>query len=92
MTIPIIGEPTTVYIVLIDSQGVLAFQPFSLKRWAKCQAVYNLADNPKKSHLLFKIRLTEHESQMCKATIKNNKFMATAGYLVQLKINRGEVD
>ena len=90
--IPIIGESTEVYIVLIDSKGVMLFQPFSLQRWAKAQAIYNSADKPEVSHVLFKIKLSETEANICKTTIKNNKFMATAGYLVQLKVNRGEVD
>ena len=87
-----INSSTTVYIVLIDSKGILAFQPFSLKRWAKCKAIYNSATNPEKSHLLFKIRLSEMESVMCKATINNKKYRATANYLVQLRINRGDAE
>lgn len=82
----------TVYIVLIDSKGIMAFQPFTLDRWAKCQAIYNRATDPKKSHLLFKIRLSNEEGNLCKAMIKSNKFMVVADYLVRLGINRGEVE
>ena len=82
----------TVYVVLIDSKGIMAFQPFTLDRWAKCQSIYNMASDPKKSHLLFKIRLSKMESDMCKVSINNNKLMAVANYLVQLRMNRGETE
>ena len=88
----IIDLSTSVYIVLIDSKGIAAFQPFSRKRWAKCLAIYNRAINPEKSHLLFKIRLSKMESDKCKATINNNKFLATANYLLQLRISRGDAE
>lgn len=81
-----------VYIVLIDSKGIMAFQPFNLDRWAKCRALYNLASNPEKSHLLFKIRLSKEESDICKITINNKKYMAVAKYLVQLRKSRGDAE
>ena len=90
--IPIIGEKTEVYIVLIDSKGILAFQSFTLDRWAKCQKIYNSAKNPKNSHLFFKIKLAETESQLCKAIIKNHTFMAAAGYICKLRASRGDAE
>ena len=78
MAIPIIGEKTEVYIVLIDSRGIQSFQLFNLDRWANCQAIYDRATNPKKSHVLFKIRLPESESQTIKVMINSKTYMHAA--------------
>ena len=80
-----------VYIVLIDSKGVLAFQPFTRERYEKLNAIYSKR-KVASSALLFKIRLTYDESQITKLMLSKSKFLVAAKYLVDLKNKQGEVE
>ena len=78
-----------VYIVMIDSKGILAFQPFTRERWDKLSGLFTKGAT-EKSHLLFKIKLNEIESNMVKAMINNKKYYVAANMLVNLRKIRGD--
>jgi len=80
-----------VYIIMIDNNGLLAFQVFTLDRWNKLEAMYR-EHNLEKSHLLFKMKLNETEIQMVHAMIMNNKFHVAANMLLNLRKLRGDVE
>lgn len=80
-----------VYIVMIDSQGLFAFQLFNLDRWNKLESLYK-EQNLEKSHLLFKIKLNETEIQMVHTMIMKEKFHVAANMLLNLRKERGDVD
>ena len=79
-----------VYIVMIDAGGVKAFQLFARKRWEELEAEYNLR-TVENSLMLFKIALTDIESNMVKAMITNKKYMVAANMLTNLRLKRSDV-
>ena len=78
-----------VYIVMIDSKGVLAFQTFTRERWFKLETLYNSVDHSN-SVMLFKIKLSPEEQYAIKWMIRSQNYMAAALELTALRIQRGD--
>lgn len=85
----ILLEIPIVYIVMIDSGGIKAFQKFTRNRWEKLEAEYNTRTN-ETSNLLFKIKLTDIEANMIRLMINNKKYHAAAMGLLNLRMKRGD--
>ena len=79
----------SVYIVMIDSKGVLAFQTFTRDRWLKLETIYNSSDHSD-SAMLFKIVLTPEEQYAIKWMIRSKNHMAAAMELTAIRIQRGD--
>jgi cytochrome c oxidase subunit IV len=80
-----------VYIVMIDSKGVLAFQPFTRQRWEVLEALYKKINNPD-AVMLFKIMLSPEEQYAIKWMIRSKNYMAAALELTALRIDRGDAE
>ena len=78
-----------VYIVMIDSKGVLAFQTFTRERWFKLETLYKARNNPE-AVMLFKIKLSREEQYAIKWMIRSQNYMAAALELTALRIQRGD--
>ena len=78
-----------VYIVMIDSKGVLAFQPFTRDRWLKLETLYNSVDHID-SVMLFKLKLSPEEQYAIKWMIRSKNYMAAALELTAIRIQRGD--
>ena len=78
-----------VYIVMIDSKGVLAFQPFTRDRWFKLETLYNSVDHSD-SVMLFKIMLSPEEQYAIKWMIRSQNYMAAGLELTALRLQRGD--
>ena len=78
-----------VYIVMIDSKGVLAFQTFTRERWFKLETLYKARNNPE-AVMLFKIKLSREEQYAIKWMIRSKNYMAAALELTALRIQRGD--
>ena len=78
-----------VYIVMIDSKGVLAFQTFTRERWFKLETLYKARNNPE-AVMLFKIKLSREEQYAIKWMIRSKNYMAAALELTALRIDRGD--
>ena len=78
-----------VYIVMIDSKGVLAFQPFTRDRWLKLDTLYNSVDHSD-SVMLFKLMLSPEEQYAIKWMIRSQNYMAAALELTALRLQRGD--
>ena len=76
---------SAVYIVMIDSKGVLAFQPFTRQRWEKLQIIPKAKDT-----MLFKIMLTPEEQYAIKWMIRSQNYMAAGLELTALRLQRGD--
>ena len=76
---------------MIDASGVLAFQLFTRARWEELSAIYN-SRTVTNSHMLFKIALSDIESNTVKAMINNKKYMIAAKTLTNLRMKRGNVE
>ena len=79
----------SVYIVMIDSKGVLAFQTFTRERWLKLETLYKARNNPE-AVMLFKIKLSREEQYAIKWMIRSKNYMAAALELTALRIDRGD--
>jgi len=78
-----------VYIVMIDSKGVLAFQPFTRDRWEILNNIYNQRKN-EDSNMLFKIMLSPEEQYAIKWMIRSQNYMAAGLELTALRLQRGD--
>ena len=78
-----------VYIVMIDSKGVLAFQPFTRDRWEILNNIYNQRKN-EDSNMLFKLMLSPEEQYAIKWMIRSQNYMAAALELTALRLQRGD--
>jgi len=78
-----------VYIVMIDSKGVLAFQPFTRDRWEILNNIYNQRKN-EDSNMLFKLMLSPEEQYAIKWMIRSQNYMAAGLELTALRLQRGD--
>lgn len=76
-----------VYLVMIDSKGVAAFQPFTKDRLAYLESLPKAKDT-----MLFKIKLSREELYAIKWMLKTDKFMAAAYELTAIRVKRGDAE
>jgi len=78
---------TDVYIAMIDSKGVAAFQPFTRDRWQYLESFKKAEDT-----MLFKIRLTPEEQAIIKWMLRTRNHLAAALELTSIRIKRGDAE